>query len=256
MTLYVQPFTLKSMTPQNRLSELKSFERILKGYRPSIDVIDLLNQLKVVFLVAPAASGRNTIIRNMIMTGKYYYLISDTTRKPRINNGVPERDGAEYWFKTEKQMLDGLRRGEYIEASIIHDQQVSGASIQELRNALEKKLIAITDIDIQGCDFLQDYARNAENIFVLPPDFDEWMRRMDGRGAMEPSEKKRRLRSAVREISEALKRPYFKFLVNWDLRSTSEQLHEEIAEGAFDPTRQEEARHHAVTLLARLDSEL
>ena len=58
------------------------------------------------------------------------------------------------------------------------------------------------------------------------------------------------------EISSALKRPYFKFLVNWDLRSTSEQLHEEILRGEFDDERQTEARHHAVELLARLDSEL
>lgn len=91
------------------------------------------------------------------------------------------------------------------------------------------------------------------HIFVLPPDFDEWMRRMDGRGAMDPGEKKRRLQSAVSEISGALKRPYFKFLVNWDLRSTSEQLHEEILNGEFDEAScQTEARHHAIELLARL----
>jgi guanylate kinase len=243
------------MAPDNKLTFLKDFQKALKNYKPNIEVIDLLNQIKVVLLVAPAAAGRNTIIRNMIMTGKYYYLISDTTRKPRINNGVPERDGEEYWFRTEEEFLAGLKRGEYIEAAVIHEQQVSGTSIHEVREALSRNLIAITDIDIQGCDFLRDFA-NADNIFVLPPDFDEWMRRMDGRGAMEPSEKKRRLQSAVHEISEALKRPYFKFLVNWDLRSTSEQLHEEIVRGVFDEQRQEEARHHAVELLARLDSEL
>ena len=244
------------MVPNNKLAHLKDFQKALKNYVPNIDVIDLLNQVQVVFLVAPAASGRNTIIRNMIMTGKYYYLISDTTRRPRINNGVPERHGEEYWFKSELEFLDGLKRGEYIEAAIIHEQQVSGTSIAELRTALEKNLIAMTDMDIQGCDFLQDFARDAHNIFVLPPDFDEWMRRMDGRGVMDPGEKKRRLQSAVSEISSALKRPYFKFLVNWDLRSTSEQLHEEILNGAFDQDRQAEARHHAIELLARLDSEL
>lgn len=251
-----QPDTLTCMVPNNKLTQLKDFQKALRNYIPSIEVIELLNQMQIVFLVAPAASGRNTIIRNMIMTGKYYYLISDTTRRPRVNNGIPERDGGEYWFKSESQFLDGLRRGEYIEAAIIHEQQVSGISISELRIALEKKLIAITDIDIQGCDFLQDYARDAHNIFVLPPDFEEWMRRMDGRGAMDPGEKKRRLQSAVSEISGALKRPYFKFLVNWDLRSTSEQLHEEILCGKFDDNRQAEARHHAIELLARLDTEL
>jgi guanylate kinase len=243
------------MTPHNTLEHLKEFQKLLKNYKPNIEVIDLLNQLRVVLLVAPAASGRNTVIRNMIMTGKYYYLVSDTTRQPRVNNGVPERDGVEYWFRTEDDMLDSLRRGEYIEAAIIHDQQISGTSIQELRNARDQNLVAITDIDIQGCDTIRDYAE-VDNIFVLPPDFDEWMRRMDGRGAMDPQEKKRRLRSAVREISEALNRPYFKLLVNWDLRSTSEQLHEEITQGVFDQVRQDAARHHAHTLLARLDSEI
>jgi guanylate kinase len=243
------------MTPHNQLTHLKEFQKILKNYKPNIDVIDLLNNVKVVLLVAPAASGRNTVIRNMIMTGRYYYLVSDTTRQPRVNNGVPERDGVEYWFRKEEDVLDGLRRGEYIEAAIIHEQQVSGTSIQELRTAREKDQVAITDIDLQGCDAIRDYAE-VDNIFVLPPDFDEWMRRMDGRGAMDPHEKKRRLQSAVREISEAMQRDYFKFLVNWDLRSTSEQLHEEIMRGVFDSTRQEAARHHAVTLLARLDSEL
>lgn len=127
------------MVPNNKLAHLKDFQKALKNYVPNIDVIDLLNQVQVVFLVAPAASGRNTIIRNMIMTGKYYYLISDTTRRPRINNGVPERNGEEYWFKSELEFLDGLKRGEYIEAAIIHEQQVSGTSISELRTALEKK---------------------------------------------------------------------------------------------------------------------
>mgnify|MGYP006370491905 CR=1 FL=1 len=243
------------MSDTNKIEHLAEFQKILRDYSPNIEVIDLLNQLKVVLLVAPAAAGRNTIIRNLIMTGKYYYLISDTTRKPRINNGVPESNGAEYWFHSEEDMLDSLRRGEYVEAAIIHDQQVSGTSIHELRQALSKNLVAITDIDIQGSDYLQDFDAESHNIFILPPDYDEWMRRMDGRGVMDRNEKKRRLQSAVHEISEALKRPYFKFLVNWDLRSTSEQLHEEILLGVFDEKRQIDARHHAVELLARLDSE-
>lgn len=242
------------MSDTNKITHLAEFNNILRDYRPNIDVIDLLNQVKVVLLVAPAAAGRNTIIKNLIMTGKYYYLTSDTTRKPRINNGVPEKSGDEYWFKSEEDMLDGLRRGEYIEASVIHEQQVSGISIHELRNALKEHLIAITDIDIQGCDFLQDYLGNADKIFVLPPDFDEWMRRMDGRGAMDAHEKKRRLESALREISAALERPYYKYVINWDLRSTTEKLHEQIVMGIFDETLQNTAISHAKELKTNIEN--
>lgn len=151
------------MVPNNKLTHLKDFQA-LRNYVPSIEVIDLLNQVQLCSCRSRRI-GSNTIIR-MIMTGRYYYLISDTTRKPRINNGVPERDGEEYWFKTELEFLDGLKRGEYIESAIIHEQQVSGTSISELRTALEK-LIAMTDIDIQGCDFLQDYAQGAHTYFCI-----------------------------------------------------------------------------------------
>jgi guanylate kinase len=240
------------MSDQNKLQHLHDFQKLITSYKPNIEVIELLSQLRVVLLVAPAAAGRNTIIRNLIMTGKYYYLISDTTRKPRINNGVPEHSGGEYWFRSEQDMLESLRRGEYVEAAVIHEQQVSGTSIHELRIALQKGLVAITDIDLQGCDSFQLYGPNTEPIFILPPDFNEWMRRMDGRGVMDPHEKRRRLQSAVREINEALKRPYFKFVINWDLRSTSEELHQEIISGVFEENKQNLARQHAEELLTSL----
>jgi guanylate kinase len=90
-------------------------------------------------LSAPTAAGRNTIIKNLIMTGKYFYVISDTTRIPRINNGTPERSGNEYWFKTETEFLDNLKNGEYIETAIIHNQQISGISLTEMHRANRSK---------------------------------------------------------------------------------------------------------------------
>ena len=240
------------MADTNSIMHIAEFEKSLRNYIPNIEVIDLLNQLTFVLLIAPAAAGRNTIIKNLIMTGKYYYLVSDTTRKPRINNGVPERDGEEYWFRNENEMLDGIRRGEYLEAAIIHRQQVSGTSIHELRKALETGRMAITDMDIQGSDYLQAYAPEAKYVFILPPDFDEWMRRMDGRGAMDPQEKRRRLESALREISDALERPYFKYVINWDLRSTTEMLHSQLMTGKFDSTLHMRALDHANELIKNI----
>ena len=242
--------------PENKLVHIDEFKKVLRDYTPNIEVIDVLSQVPIVLLVAPAATGRNTIIRNLIMTGKYYFVVSDTTRHPRINNGIPERDGEEYWFRTEAEFLEGLRCNEYVEAALIHEQQASGASIHEYKVAFEKDLIAITDIDIQGSDTLLQYASRLTNIFVLPPEFDEWMRRMDGRGVMDPGEKRRRLESAVREIEGALERTYFKFVVNWDLRQTSEELHEEIMSGVFDPSRQSKATVHARQLLEKLSQTL
>lgn len=244
------------MHGHSSLRLLAEFQRILKDYKPSLELLDLLHDMKLVVVSGPTASGRNTLINNLIMTGRYHYLVSDTTRRPRINNGVPERSGEEYWFKTEEEVLFGLKNGVYAEAAIIHDQQVSGVPLSELRTASHTGKIAITDATVQGCDSLKSIADNVIPVFVLPPDFDEWMRRLDTRGKMDPSEKRRRLLSAVEEIDLALSRSYFKFIVNWDLRRTVEELHEEILSNTFTRQGQLYAIDHGRQLLQRLETVL
>ncbi|HPR10189.1 MAG TPA: hypothetical protein PLJ04_01275 [Candidatus Saccharibacteria bacterium] len=245
------------MFPQSTLLKyLPEFQRILKTYKPSLELLDLLHDNKFVLLSAPTAAGRNTIIKNLIMTGKYYYVVSDTTRKPRINNGIPETNGNEYWFKSEESFIQGLRNGAYVEAAIIHNQQVSGVSLDELRKAAQTNTIAITDIDIHGCDTIKSYSDSTIPVFILPPDFTEWMRRLDGRGVMDPQEKRRRLTSAAEEIELALQRSYFKFIVNWDLRVTVDALHQHITTGDFGELEQANAHVHAEQLLADLSAYL
>jgi guanylate kinase len=88
---------------------------------------------------------------------------------------------------------------------------------------------------------------------VLPPDFIEWMKRLDGRGVMDPAEKRRRLMSAAEEIQHALQRNYFKFIINWDLKLTLEELHQHILTKSFGEAEQQAARGHAQQLLIGID---
>lgn len=238
------------------LEHLHEFESIIKNYKPSLELLDVLRDNKLVLLSAPTAAGRNTIINRLIMTGKYYFVVSDTTRPPRINNGIPETDGKEYWFRAEEDFLKGLKNGSYIEAAIIHNQQVSGIRMGEVKVAASTHKVAISDIDIQGCDNIKSYSDTTIPVFVLPPDFQEWMRRMDGRGVMLPDEKRRRLISAIEEIEFALERSYFKFIINYDLRYTVEKLHEHIMNDQFGEVEQAEAHAHAQQLIADLSTYL
>ena len=92
----------------------------------------------------------------------------------------------------------------------------------------------------------------ALSVFILPPDFSEWMRRMDGRGAMHQDEKRRRLISAAKEIELALQRPYFKFISNFELGVTVDLLHDHIISGNFEESEQEKEHEHARKLLKEL----
>src|SRR5664279_1435267 len=109
----------------NQLKRIDEFRTILDGYQLSPTAAQTLAQTKLVLLVAPTASGRNTIIHELLKTDQYHFVVSDTTRQPRINNGELEQNGREYWFRSEEEVLDELKRGEFLEAAIIHNQQVS-----------------------------------------------------------------------------------------------------------------------------------
>lgn len=235
-----------------KLRHIETFKEILADYVPSKQLLGLLKKEKFVLLVAPTAAGRNTIIKNLVKHQKYHYVISDTTRPPRINNGQAEQSGVEYWFKSEEEFLLELQNGSYLEAAIIHDQQVSGINMDELVRSINTQKTAITDIDIKGCNTIQQYSSTVMPIFILPPEYKEWIYRLDGRGKMTDVEKNRRLRSAYHEIKNALNTPYFKFVTNRDLQETTNTINSYISDLNFNLPDQAKEKNHAQELLKEL----
>lgn len=196
------------------LQRIDEFRNVLKDYHVSDSGRDKLKDIELVLLRAPSAGGRNTIIRELTKTGKYIEFVTDTTRPPRKNDGVMERDGVEYWFRSEEQMLQDLRAGNYIEAEIIHNQQVSGMSIRELQTAAQHDKIAISDIHIEGVANVIDAKPDTHVIFITPPSFDEWVKRLKGRGEMSDEEYRNRFSSAEYDYAHALQHDYYSFVVN------------------------------------------
>ncbi len=166
--------------------------------------IAILNKLNLVLLAGVSGSGRNTIIDGLIKLGGYHYIVSDTTREPRVNNGIKEQNGDRYWFKSETEFLRDLKCGMYLEAEIIHNQQVSGISLRELQKALDDNKIAITDIELGGFRNILGLKPDTIGVIVLPPSFDEWLRRLTKRGRMKDDEIKNRLKSGCRLFAQAI----------------------------------------------------
>lgn len=208
----------------NQLKHIEEFKNALKDYQPSKQSLLTLSQVELVLLVAPTSSGRNTVIRELMKTGDYYFIVSDTTRNPRSNDGVMEQDGVEYWFRNEEDVLKDIKNGKYLEAAVIHNQQVSGISVRELEKAKEAGKIAITDAEIAGADSAIKRKVDTLVIFLLPPNFDEWQRRITSRGEMSSTEYKNRMISAAKELSTALERDYYKFVINDSVESATEQV--------------------------------
>ncbi|MGH7234554.1 MAG: guanylate kinase [Candidatus Saccharimonadales bacterium] len=228
----------------NVLKKREQFEQALHDYHISEDGKRLLSSLQLVLLGGPSAAGRNTIIERLIKTGRYRLIVSDTTRLPRVNNGVKELNGVTYWFRSESQVLDELKQGEFLEAEIIHDQQVSGISLRELKLAIKENKIAVTDIEIRGFNNILSSKPDAVGLLVLPPSFEEWMSRLRLRTNMPASEILNRLRTGARIFSEAVSQSPARIVINDDLERAVAEI-DALAKGA------EEVNGEAKLKLAR-----
>lgn len=227
-------------TPQ--LLRRPEFEAALKNYTLNLRAHQLLQGIPFVFMTGPTSVGRNTIIRELLKTGHYYFLISDTTRPPRLNHGVLEQHGQEYFFRTEDDMLADVQAGRFIEAEIIHGQQVSGVSIREIEKAHEQNKIVISDIDIIGAINISRLKPDAVAISLLPPSFDEWLNRIKSRTAVEPDEFYRRLQTATKVFKLALENDNFIFVVNDDLQATVKTVDEIARFGRHNAAAEQQAR--------------
>lgn len=234
----------------NELKQIDEFRKVLKSYTLPEEAKTVLKKIEIVLLVGPTSSGRNSIINELLKSGSYHFVVSDTTRKPRENNGKLEKNGREYWFRSEDEILSDLKDGKFLEAAIIHNQQVSGVSMRELQAAANEQKIAIDEIEVVGADHIHEVAREAIFLFVLPPSFEEWMVRMNSRGELPKDEIRRRLDSAINEISVALDRNYYCFIVNDTFVKTAAKV-DAIAHGqVLNQDEQEADRLLAKQLIA------
>lgn len=233
---------------ENHLQHLDEFRELLKHYQVSEAGKKVLKETELILLVAPTAIGRNTIVNELLKTNKYHFIVSDTTRQPRSNNGVLEQDGKEYWFRSEEAVLDDVKAGNYLEAAVIHNQQVSGISMREIAQAHKERKVALTDVEVRGMATIIAAKPDTHAIFVIPPSFKEWMRRIEGRGVMTVAEKRRRLMSAADEFKIALKHDYYQFVLNDSVAEAALEI-EALVRGEQDPAKQARHRDSAEQLL-------
>lgn len=239
------------------LHHKESFKEVLANYRPSPDSLSVLNDVQLLILQGITGSGRNTIIDKLVERGVCQQIVSDTTRPPKIRNGVMEQNGVQYYFRSEEDVLADLRAGKYLEAELIHDQQVSGISIRELQRVNDADKISVNEVAREGVENIRALKPDAAFAFVIPPNYDVWMQRLVAREAMSQEELRNRMNSAVLEIHEALTKPYFYFIVNDDLEAAVDDI-SKIAQNmnTATPNVNAEERSIAEQLLTSIEQHL
>jgi guanylate kinase len=145
----------------------------------------------------PTAVGKGTVVRYLLEHFKDLHLsVSATTREPRPG----EVDGVDYFFLTPDEFDLLVETGQMLEHAKVHGQHQYGTPRQPVENAINAGLQVILEIDIQGARQVRQSMPEAKLIFIAPPNWDELVARLQGRGTESADEQQVRLATAKVEL--------------------------------------------------------
>lgn len=153
---------------------------------------------KLVVLAGPTAVGKGTVsayIREHFPDVNLS--VSATTRKPRPG----EVDGVHYYFVDDAEFDRMVRDRELLEWATVHNSYRYGTPRPPIDRALDAGDRVMLEIDLQGARQVKDAMPEAVLVFLLPPTWEELVRRLIGRGTESPEEQARRLETAKVELA-------------------------------------------------------
>jgi guanylate kinase len=201
---------------------IASVSDLVDNYQPNPRAAEVLSHMTVILLVGIAGAGKNTIIEQLLgeKDSPYKRIVTCTTRAPRANDGVLEQNDIDYHFldlKTAQQMLVNK---EFIETNI-YSSNVYGTALTEFEKIAEEGKIAVGDVDVNGVANMERIAPSIRPIFILPPSFEVWFKRLKDRYGEHWETRQEdvvaRIETARQELEYALHAGYFYLVLNDDL---------------------------------------
>ena len=228
----------------------KQLSHLIQNYQASAYAHELVAKHPSLNFAGPTGAGKGTLVTYLTQSGDYAPVVSDTTRTPRPHNDGFEVNGVNYWFINEAEAIGKLKDKAFIEVKAVHQKTMYGTTVASYERVIKAGRTPILEIDVQGIEDLMSHFSDFEAIFLLPPDFDTWQSRLDGRGHMATEDKLRRLASSVIEINTLLSNARFYPVINNEVVETAEL----ISSGAYkhDEYRQT-SLEVARTILARTE---
>lgn len=151
-------------------------------------------------LAGPTAVGKGTVaayIREHFPEVKLS--VSATTRAPRPG----EVDGVHYYFVSDKEFDRMLADSEFLEWATVHNAYRYGTPRTPVLEAAARGERILLEIDLQGARQVSVAMPDARLVFLTPPNWEELVRRLIGRGTESEEEQQRRLETAKTELAAA-----------------------------------------------------
>ncbi|QDI92997.1 guanylate kinase [Salicibibacter halophilus] len=132
----------------------------------------------LIVLSGPAGVGKGTVCNALrAVDDSINYSVSATTRAPREG----EKDGVNYFFKSEAAFKEMIANGELLEwAKYVNNYY--GTPLQNVTDTVQTGADIILEIEVQGAAKVRERYPEGVFIFLAPPDLSELRKRIEERG--------------------------------------------------------------------------
>ena len=153
---------------------------------------------RLIVLAGPTAVGKGAVSGHIRENyPDVHFSVSATTRPPRPG----EENGVHYFFVSDEEFDRLIAEHELLEWAVVHNSYRYGTPRAPIDAALDEGKSVLLEIDLAGARAVREAMPEARLVFLLPPSWDELVRRLIGRGTEAPAEQQRRLDTARVELA-------------------------------------------------------
>lgn len=189
-----------TISPRKRLGGLgaRQSERLEEFIRDRLGMSIWSEGPRLTVLAGPTAVGKGTVAGYV---REHYpeirHSVSATTRPPRPG----EVHGKHYFFVDDEAFDRMLAGDDLLEWATVHNRYRYGTPRGPVIEASQQGQPMLLEIDLQGARQVRASMPDARLVFLAPPNWDELVQRLLGRGTEDEEERERRLATARIELA-------------------------------------------------------
>jgi guanylate kinase len=186
-------------------------KKLQHSYVPSDDTVKDLSQIDLIAIVGPTGVGKSTIIDKLDIP----YVLSDVSRPPRPG----EKNGQNYYFRTDYlNIIKEIKNGDFVQFLVNNNDEFYGTKRANYPDSGACTMAVKAEVMPQ---FRNLGFRSVKSLYIMPPSYVEWMRRI---GGVRTTDLLARISEARQSILLATNDEKYSFILNDDLNAAVEDV--------------------------------